>query len=53
MTGLALGLFLLLNHLHHLKGNALNASGVLETFWRLVHPYNAVVNLLNARDFFW
>lgn len=35
MTGLALGLFLLFNHLHHLKGNALNASGVLDTFWRL------------------
>lgn len=35
MTGLALGLFLLFNHLHHCRPETLNASAVLDTFWRL------------------
>ena len=38
VAGLTLGLFLLFNHLHHLKGKGLNASAVLDTFWREGSP---------------
>ena len=34
ITGFTLGLFLLFNYLHHCRPETVNASAVLDTFWR-------------------